>query len=44
MNDDLISQSLVVSGIPFTNKAKENGGGQEANILWETHRSVWMQS
>lgn len=43
MNDSLISQSLVASGIPFKNKAKENSCWQETEVLWQTDGSVWMQ-
>lgn len=35
MNDNLTSQNLVVSGIPFKNKAKENSCWQETNVLWQ---------
>ena len=43
MNDNLICQSLIVSGIPFKNKAKESSCWQEAKVLWQTDGSVWMQ-
>lgn len=42
MNDSLISQSLVASGIPSKNKA-ENSCWQETEVLWQTDGSVWMQ-
>ena len=35
MNDNLISRSLVVSGIPLKNKAKENSCRQETKVLWQ---------
>lgn len=44
MNDNLISRSLVASGIPFQNKAKETSCWQEAEGLWQADGSVWMQS
>lgn len=43
MNDSLISQSLVASGIPSRDKAKENSSWQETEVLWQTDGSVWMQ-
>lgn len=43
MNDSLISQSLVASGIPSKNKAKETSCWQETEVLWQTDGSVWTQ-
>lgn len=43
MNYNILSQSLIVSGIPFKNKAKESNCWQEAKVLWQIDTSVWMQ-
>lgn len=43
MNDSLIRQSLVVSGIPLKNKARGEQLLAGNEVLWQTDGSVWRQ-